>query len=102
MIYTDDFLAQVTNFGVLGYSFDRIVSLLDPAGSDEMKADFQNPGSVLFKAYQKGRVSGQYSLDRQLYDQATKGKNLIANEQLYNRIADEHISDALNEHFNLL
>jgi hypothetical protein len=101
MIYTDDFLSKVSSFGILGYSVEKIIDLTEPENEKQFRTDFATPGSTVYKAYRKGKTTGEYNLDKKLFDEATKNNNTVANTMLDERIARKNIDDKITENFGL-
>ena len=72
MTCPEDFLSRVTSFGIMGYGVDRIIDLAEPEDPEQFRADFLTPGSAIYKAWRKGKTTGEYTLDKALFDKATK------------------------------
>ena len=101
MTYADDFLSKISSFGILGYSVEKIIDLVEPDDPEQFRTDFSTPGSSVHKAYRKGRTTGEYSLDKNLFDKATKGNDTVANTILDQRKDKKRIDDKINENFGL-
>lgn len=100
MTYSDEFLSYVSSFGILGYTVEKIIDLTDPQDAGQFRIDFSTPGSVVYKAYRKGKTTGEYNLDKDLFDQATKG-HYVANSILDERMAKKRVNDKIMENFGL-
>ena len=101
MTYTNDFLSKVSSFGILGYSVEKIIALAEPENEEQFRTDFSTPGSEIYKAYRKGKTTGEYNLDKKLFDEATKNNNTVANTLLDERIGKKKIDDKINENFGI-
>lgn len=101
MKYSEEYLAQIKGFGVLGFSIESIIYMLNPKNPDQFKIDITTPGTEVYKAYFTGKSTARYSMDKNLFDQATKEHSLIANEQMEKRMYINKINDALNDKFGL-
>lgn len=101
MSYSEDFLSKVSSFGILGYSVEKIIDLTEPDDSDRFRIDFNTPGSVIHKAYRKGKTTGEYNLDKNLFDKATKSHDTISNTILEERMERKKVNDKILENFGL-
>ena len=101
MIYSDEFLSNVSGFGILGYSVEKIIDLTDPHDAERFRIDFSTPGSVVHKAYRKGKTTGEYNLDKDLFDKATKGHDTVANTIFDERMCRKRVDDKITENFYL-
>lgn len=101
MIYTDGFLDKVRSFGILGYSVDKIIDLVEPDDVEQFRDDFATPNSMIFKAFRKGKTTGEYNLDKELFDTSTKSHDVKANETLKNRLQRNKVDDLIFSHFGL-
>jgi hypothetical protein len=101
MIYSEDFLSKVSSFGILGYSVEKIIDLTEPDDVDRFRIDFNTLGSVIYKAYRKGKTTGEYNLDKNLFDKATKSHDTISNTILDERMGKKKINDKIQENFGL-
>ncbi|MDR0681754.1 MAG: hypothetical protein LBG15_07905 [Dysgonamonadaceae bacterium] len=97
--YTDEFLLNVSNFGILGYSVEKIIDLTDPPDVEQFRIDFSTPGTLVYKSYRKGKTTGEYSLDKDLFDKATKGHDSLSNTLLYERVNKKRIDNKISENF---
>ena len=100
MNYDNAFIEKVRAFGVLGYPAHEIIYLVEPEDPEKFKKDFQDPESEIYKAYHKGKVTGQYTMDKALFDSA-KAMNIDSNDKLSHRQQNKKISTAIYERFNL-
>ena len=100
MNYDNAFIEKVRAFGVLGYPAHEMVFLVEPEDPAQFEKDMQDPDSVIYQAYNKGRVTGNYTMDKALFDLA-KGNNADANEKLNQRQQRKRIETAIYERFNL-
>jgi hypothetical protein len=83
---SDDFLEKIKGFGILGYSADKIIHILDIQQSQvaAFLNEFYKRGSKLATAYQKGKDVADYTIDLKLWEQAKRG-DLKALEAFENR-----------------
>ena len=63
MIYTEEILKKIRAFGVVQYSIDKIISILQPENPEILRSDLQDPDSIAHTVYIAGINSGQYRLD---------------------------------------
>ena len=42
VIYTESFLEKVRSFGILGYSVEKIIDLVEPDNIEQFITDFEN------------------------------------------------------------
>jgi hypothetical protein len=84
---------------MLGYSIEKIIALVDPDDPDRLRLDFDTPETVIYKAYRKGRTTGNYALDKDLFDKAKNDVN--ANVILTERIQNQRIDDLIFKNFRL-
>jgi hypothetical protein len=101
MCYSDEFLAKVSTFGVLGYSVEKIIDLTEPLDVEQFRIDFYTPESPVYKAYRKGKTTGEYTLDRDLFDKATKEHDSDSNVILNERIKRNRVDDKIFKNFGL-
>lgn len=101
MIYSDSFLEKVRAFGILGYSVDKIIDLTEPADPSQFRADFSDPESIIYKSFRKGKTTGEYNLDKELFDLSTKSHDVKTNELLKSRLQVNKIDDLIYTHFGL-
>lgn len=100
MNYDSAFIEKVRAFGVLGYPPHEIIYLVEPDDATEFEKDIQNPNHELYKAYQKGKTTGQYTMDKALFDSA-KANDSDANEKLNQRQQRKIVQTAIHERFNI-
>jgi hypothetical protein len=73
MEYSDEFINSVTQLGALAYSLSKIINILDIKDVEQFTADFDNPQSVIGKAYQIGIDRGDFAIDKKLYQLSGEG-----------------------------
>lgn len=100
MKYDSVFIEKVKAFGMLRYPAHEIIFLVEPEDPAQFTQDFNNPDHELFKAYQQGKISGQYAMDKALFDQG-KSNNMDANEKLNQRQRVQRIDTEIYKNFNL-
>ena len=101
MEYDEIFLDKVKSFGILGYSLDKIIDLVEPENVDQFRDDFNNPKSSVYIAYRKGKTTGEYNVDKELFDKSTKGHDLKANEIFEQRKKTNKVNDLIFTHFGI-
>jgi hypothetical protein len=101
MNWTEEFLSKVTSFAILGYGMEKIIDLVAPAHVEQFRADFITPCSEIYKAWRKGRTTGEYNLDKDLFDKATREHATDANALLDERIGRKRIDDKIFESFGV-
>lgn len=101
MEYDTTFLAKISSFGVLGYSPEKIIDLVDPEDPAQFQKDVETPGTEAYKAYHKGSTTGEYTMDKVLFDLATKDRNSEATIQINQRLQTKKINDKIREKFGL-
>ena len=100
MLYTDEILAKISSFGVLGYSINQIAILLDIDDISAFSRELETPGTPAYKNYHRGRQTGQYTLDKNLFDSA-KNHDLEANNNMVDRMAIQKVNQLITEKFGL-
>lgn len=100
-MYDESFLNKISSFGVLGYSVEKIIFLVDPENPEALKRDIETPGTDVYKAYWKGKTTGEYTMDKVLFDKGIKDRDTDANERMRNRMQLDKINDKINESFGL-
>ena len=100
MDFTDDILAKISSFGVLGYSIMQIAILLEIDDIDAFSRDLETPGTPAYKNYHRGRQTGQYTLDKELFDSA-KNHDLDANNDMFDRMAKQKVDQLIFNKFGL-
>jgi len=101
MSYPNSFLEKIRSFGILGYSVDKIIDLVEPEDADQFRTDFITENSDVYKYYRKGKTSGEYNLDKELFDLSTKSHDVKANETLKDRLQRNKIDDLIYSNFGL-
>lgn len=99
-MYTEDFLVTIRGFGLLGYSLRDIILMVQPANLDQFIKDFNDPENDVYKAYQNGKISGNYALDKSLFDLA-KSDSIEANKEFIRRQRERQVNDILRDRFGL-
>lgn len=100
MKYDSAFIEKVRAFGVLGNPLHEIIYLVEPEDPEQFEKDFQDPESEIYQAYHKGMVTGQYTMNKALFD-AAKANNTDANERLNQRQQRKAVETAIHERFNI-
>ena len=59
--------------GILGYSVEKCINILDIEDEVIFVKDFNNPKSEIRKAYQKGVDKSEYAIDIKLFEKAKDG-----------------------------
>lgn len=100
MIYTEEYLSEITRFGELNYSMDKIIKIDYPNNRLEWISDFNNPESELHIAYEKGIVIARYKVANGLYDIAKDGDvdAIKLREELKK---NEEIEELIKDRFNV-
>lgn len=98
MKYDNTFIEKVKSFGMLKYPPHKMVFLLQPENKEQFLLDMENHESELYRAYQQGIMTGQYTSDKALFD-ASKNNDSDANTKLYHRQQTERIDTAIHERF---
>jgi hypothetical protein len=101
MTFPEDILSKVTGFGILGYGVDKIIDLAEPDEPDLFRTEFITPGTAVYRAYRKGKTTGEYTLDKDLFDKATKEHETLANTLLDERTERKRINDKVFENFGV-
>ena len=72
----EDYIAQVRAFGSLGYSPDRIATMLSITGMKRtcLIMRITSPGDTYNTAYFNGKSIGEYNIDAELAKKAEKGE----------------------------
>lgn len=70
-----DYTSQIRSFGALGYSADRIASILNLRGKERAELLFRLslPNDEYYTAYQNGLAVGEWNIDAELAKQAERG-----------------------------
>jgi hypothetical protein len=71
----DEYISQVRTFGALGYSVNRICTLLQLTKKQKVALSIRMslPGDVYYEAYRNGKAIGEYNIDSELAKQAERG-----------------------------
>lgn len=71
----EEYVSQVRTFGALGYTPQRICSLLGLRGKEKMALILRVglTGDVYYDAYENGRALGEYNIDAELAKKAEDG-----------------------------
>lgn len=71
----EEYVSQVHTFGALGYTPQRICSLLGLRGKEKLAliVRITLPGDVYYDSYNNGRALGQYNIDAELAKKAEAG-----------------------------
>lgn len=71
----EEYVSQVRTFGALGYTPQRICSLLGLRGKERMALILRVglTGDVYYDAYENGRALGEYNIDAELAKKAEDG-----------------------------
>lgn len=71
----DEYVSQVRTFGALGYTPQRICSLLGLRGKEKLALTVRITlvGDVYYDAYNNGRALGEYNIDAELAKKAESG-----------------------------
>lgn len=71
----DEYVSQVRTFGALGYTSQRICSLLGLRGKEKLALTVRITlvGDVYYDAYNNGRALGEYNIDAELAKKAESG-----------------------------
>lgn len=98
----DEYVSQVRTFGALGYSPERICSLLGLRGKEKTSLGIRIaiPGDVYYEAYRNGCVLGEYNIDAELAKKAETG-DVSAIESLETRKQERIVKDLRNQLFGV-
>jgi hypothetical protein len=100
-MHEEHFLNKISSLGILGYSIEKIAFLLDVPDPESLRQELETPGTAAYNAYHKGKATGEYALDKALYDEATKNADTDANDRLRERIRRERIDGEIEKNFHL-
>lgn len=73
MEFDEPFLRKMVKIGMLGYSAQKIINVLDIEDKNAFLAAFHDTASDIAKAYQKGLDKADFALDIQLFNDAKSG-----------------------------
>lgn len=48
-MYDESFLNKISSFGVLGYSVEKIIFLVEPENPEALRQDIETPGTDVYK-----------------------------------------------------
>jgi hypothetical protein len=76
--YGSEFLKKMKLFGLMRYDFERIAVIVAEDKSEHVDAvqferDFHSPDHPVFREYDKGRKSADFSIEKALFDKAVTG-----------------------------
>lgn len=100
MNYESEFIDKVKSFGMLKYPPHKIAHLIQPNNLEQFLEDINNESSELYKAYQQGMMTGQYTTDKALFD-AAKNNNTDANYKLNERQQIERVESVIHDRFGI-
>lgn len=71
----DEYVSQVRAYGALGYTPQRICSLLELRGKERLALSVRIglPGDIYYDAYHNGLATGEYNIDTELMKMAESG-----------------------------
>jgi hypothetical protein len=72
-MYTEEQLKKMVHMGILGYSCEKCINVLDIENEAQFKKDFANPSTEIYKAYKKGQDKADYAIDMKLFEKAKDG-----------------------------
>lgn len=75
MEVTQELIKQLISVGMLGYSIDKIINVIDVPENDVQwfTREFNNKNSEIYQAYKKGMDKADYVLDMKLFQKAQDG-----------------------------
>lgn len=95
MDYTEEILAKVRTFGILQYSIEKILSILNPVDPYQFGLDIKDKDHSLCIMYESGQNTGQFNLDAAEFKlksaMADQVKAQIEREKTVNRMIDEFL-----------
>lgn len=71
--YTKEQLEKMVHMGILGYSCEKCINILDIENEQDFRKDFASPTSEVYKNYKKGVDKADYAIDIKLFDKAKNG-----------------------------
>lgn len=86
MAYTPEQIKQMVHMGILGYSCEKCINILDIENEKEFEKDFADPKTEIYKSYKKGVDKSDYAIDLKLFELA-KGGDLKALQKYEERKA---------------
>jgi hypothetical protein len=72
MNFSEEEIKMIKNMGALGYKSEKIASIMD-LDLNKFNIEFQNPESLVFKAYKTGCDRAEYVIDFKLFEMAQAG-----------------------------
>ena len=103
MEHNESFLKKIVGMGTLHYPLQKIINILDIEEKDieAFQRAFDDTGSAVYKAYQKGIDKAEYAIDTKLFEMAQKG-DLDALEKYeermsYNRLIEKTRKEKTND-----
>lgn len=98
----DEYVSQVRTLGALGYTAQRICSLLGLRGKQRLALIIRLaiPNDVYYDAYHNGRSLGEYNIDAELAKKAESG-DIDAIETLETRKQERIVKDLRNQLFGV-
>lgn len=66
-----------------------------------MREDFNDSESVVFKSFRKGKTTGEFNVDKDLFDKSTKNHDSKANELFAERKRINKVNDLIYTHFGI-
>jgi hypothetical protein len=97
--YSEELLSRILQAGTLGYPLSKIINIFDIEDIHEFEADFYNPESPVFKAYQRGVDKSDFIIDSKLFELAKTGDVLAINkyeQRKYERTYDFNLEKSLH------
>jgi hypothetical protein len=75
MTLSDEQLKKMVQMGILGYTAEQCINILDIEPQDEADfiVQFNNPASPAAKNYTKGKDKATYQIDMKLFQMAAEG-----------------------------
>ena len=75
IVIGDEYVSQVKTYAALGYSVNRICTLLQLSKKQKVALGIRMtlPGDVYYEACRNGKAIGEYNIDSELAKQAERG-----------------------------
>lgn len=73
MAYTEEQLKKMVHMGILDYSCEKCINVLDIEDEKQFTNDFSNQNSEIYKAFKKGKDKSDYAIDLKLFEKAKDG-----------------------------
>jgi hypothetical protein len=70
---TEEEKTTIIKCGLMGYSIDQLITILQPDDESGFTEMFETPGSEIHKLYHQGPLQYEFEIDSQLIDLAQKG-----------------------------